>query len=89
MAESIQSREQDPQRVEEDVFPVEESVPFELANSPELVHGGAAGGHVETPDSVWVAGKELTMTSKLKELQEACAFLGLNGGGAKRKLLDR
>ena len=89
VAESIPAREQNPQRAEEDVFPVEESVPFELANSPELVHGGAAGGHVETPDSVWVAGKELTMTNKLKELQEACAFLGLNGGGAKRKLLDR
>ena len=44
---------------------------------------------MESPDSVWVAGKELTMASTLKELREACSFLGLNGGGAKRKLLDR
>ena len=89
LTESIPSRDPQVDVQVDSVFPTEEAVPYELTSAPELVHGGTAGGHVESPDSVWVAGKELTMASTLKELKEACSFLGLNGGGAKRKLLDR
>ena len=72
-----------------DLFGKEPSVPEELHDLDMLEPGGFAGGHEEQPESVWVNGRELTKESKVKDLQEACNFYGINASGSKSKLYDR
>ena len=62
---------------------------MELVHAPVVEPQGFAGGHVPLPESVWVNGKELTVDSRVRDLQDACNYLGLNASGAKKKLYDR
>lgn len=75
--------------VQQDVFEVEKSVPIELAGAPVIIPQGSAGGHQSPPESLWTQGKEVSLSSTVRELQEACIYVGVNASGSKRKLYDR
>ena len=72
-----------------ELFAEEPRIPAELRDVPMIEAKGFAGGHEEQPESVWVNGRELSKASKVKDLQEACNYLGINASGAKSKLYDR
>ena len=74
---------------DQDIFSSEPQVPMELVHAPLVEPHGFAGGHIPLPESVWVNGKELTIESRVRDLQDACNYLGLNASGAKKKLYDR
>ena len=74
---------------DQDIFSSEPQVPMELVHAPVVEPHGFAGGHMPLPESVWVNGKELTIESRVRDLQDACNYLGLNASGAKKKLYDR
>ena len=71
------------------VFPSEPQVPMGLVHAPVVEPQGFAGVHIPVPESVWVNGKELTVESRVRDLQDARNYLGLNASGAKKKLYDR
>ena len=71
------------------LFAPEADVPIELRNVPNLEPNNSAGGHEEQLETVWVNGKELSVSSRVEDLQDACNFLGLNASGSKKKLYDR
>lgn len=75
--------------VEADIFEAEKSVPVELLHAPVLVPSGDAGGHQSQPESLWVQGKEVSAQGTVKDLQEACVYVGVNSSGSKRKLYNR
>ena len=77
--------------LEEVIFEREPVVPLELETAPpcKLMNPGWSGGLTEQPEVPWINGKQLTVESRVKDLADACAFLGINQSGSKRKLYNR
>ena len=69
-----------------EMFQREPEIPVELQGAPSMHF---SGGHEEQPESLWINGKEVSKQSKVKDLQDACNFLGVNASGSKTKLFDR
>ena len=71
-------------------FPRETEVPEELRTlNPLIAPPGEAGGLMENPEVITVDGKELSISSRAKDLQAGCPYFGLSQSGSKRKLFDR
>ena len=73
----------------QELFHREPEIPVELQGAPSSESMQFAGGHEEQPESLWINGKEVSKQSKVKDLQDACNFLGVNASGSKTKLFDR
>ena len=69
-----------------EMFQREPEIPVELQGAPSM---NFSGGHEEQPESLWINGKEVSKQSKVRDLQDACNFLGVNASGSKTKLFDR
>ena len=70
----------------QELFRRESEIPVELQGAPSMHF---SGGHEEQPESLWINGKEVSKQSKVRDLQDACNFLGVNASGSKTKLFDR